>query len=121
VTVLCVYLGIHVNEVRKQKEAVAWVKDQGGWVFYEYDQEWRTGGTGYGWEPEFARELLGDDFFYDVNTVYLYDSEVHDLSPLAFLKNLEFLLVTNTKVTREEIEKLQKALPQCTITNDFGQ
>ena len=37
VTVLCVWLGLKVRQVEKQKEAVAWVKENLGWVRYNYE------------------------------------------------------------------------------------
>lgn len=76
-------------------------------------------------------------FFYDVTVVHLSGTEVSDLSPLASLKNLEdlflsstpvsdlsplaslknltYLEVLNSKITKEEIDELQKALPECGI------
>ncbi len=166
VTVICVYLGNHVNEVRKQKDAVAWVKEKGGSVKYEnshYDAATNKYIAEFGWEPEFLRKLLGVDFFYDVETVNLCGQEVSNISPLASLNNLVFLnlsftqvrdisplassknliflnlgstqvsdisplmLLTNldiihlayTKVTKEEVEQLQQALPECRIYQDF--
>ena len=97
VTVISVVLGYHVNGVRKQKEAVAWVKKKGSAVSYEYSTA--SAGVKYGWEPEYLRNLLGDDFFYDVVVVNLADQEVSDLSPLASLTNLEYLHLNETAVS----------------------
>ena len=38
-----------------------------------------------------------------------------DLTPLAKLTNLESLRLQYTKVSKAEIDKLQKALPNCKI------
>jgi hypothetical protein len=46
-------------------------------------------------------------------------NQITDLSPLAGLKQLTYLgLDNNPKLTRAEIDKLQKALPNCEITHD---
>jgi hypothetical protein len=44
---------------------------------------------------------------------------VSDLTPLAGLTNLEELRLTGTRVTKEEVESLQRALPNCTIEHDL--
>ncbi len=43
------------------------------------------------------------------------ESPISDLSPLAKCKNLASLGIRKTKVTAEEVAKLQKLLPNCTI------
>ena len=49
----------------------------------------------------------------------LSGNQITDLSPLAGLKQLTFLsLDKNPKLTRAEIDKLQKALPNCKITHN---
>jgi Leucine-rich repeat (LRR) protein len=46
-------------------------------------------------------------------------NQITDLSPLAGLKQLISLtLPNNPKLTRAEIDKLQKALPNCEIHHD---
>ena len=37
VTVLGVWLGVQVNPVRKQRNAVAWIQEVGGTVTYDYE------------------------------------------------------------------------------------
>jgi len=46
----------------------------------------------------------------------LDNTVIADLSPLLNLKNLKVLSCTNTKVTKEEVAKLQEALPDCKIS-----
>ena len=43
-------------------------------------------------------------------------TEVSDLSPLAGLTRLRSLDLNGTKVTKEQIEQLQLALPKCNIS-----
>ena len=48
-------------------------------------------------------------------------NQISDLSPLYGLSKLETIgLFDNTHLTRNEIEKLQQALPGCTINNNVG-
>ncbi|MCH7729863.1 MAG: leucine-rich repeat domain-containing protein [Planctomycetes bacterium] len=48
----------------------------------------------------------------------LDSTQATDLSPLEGLTNLERLFLRNTQVTKEDVQKLQKALPNCTIKWD---
>ena len=51
--------------------------------------------------------------------VSLRNNEITDLSPLAGLKNLKALsLQNNPNLTKAELAKLQKALPNCKIISD---
>jgi hypothetical protein len=55
-----------------------------------------------------------------VKMLYFIDSQLADLRPLAELPQLEELfLYDNPKLTKAEIDKLKKALPDCTIYHDF--
>ena len=58
---------------------------------------------------------MGDDCFQSVRSVDLSGTPVCDLDPLTGLYDLERLDVGETQVTAEEVERLRKALPNCTI------
>ena len=45
----------------------------------------------------------------------LWRNRISDLSPLAKLTNLKRLIVTETGITGEGVEKLEAALPECQI------
>ena len=47
--------------------------------------------------------------------LYLSDTQVSDVSPLAKLTNLEVLYFTNTRVRQEAMEQLKRALPLCVL------
>jgi Leucine-rich repeat (LRR) protein len=51
------------------------------------------------------------------NLAYLHigDTRVNDLSPLAELKNLRELYLRNTQVSDEQVQELRQALPNCNI------
>jgi len=43
ITVLCVWLGFIVNRANKQKQAVAWVRENGGTAYYGFEWHDETG------------------------------------------------------------------------------
>ena len=52
----------------------------------------------------------------NLEKLVLDDTEVSDLSPLADLQNLKILDLFNTQVSEEQVQELQKALPNCEIS-----
>lgn len=80
-TVFSVWLGLYVHRVRRQKAAVAAIRDYGGWAHYDF-QEVPPGSLKFDPQaqpklPKWLVESLGEDFFYDaieVNLVYNDDS-----------------------------------------------
>lgn len=99
--VIACVLGYISNEARKQRNAVAWVKEMGGDVEYDYLFE-ANGDAIPNAEPpgpDWLREWIGIDYFSDVAVVYIYENQVDDLSPLKDLTNLERLLLKNSPVS----------------------
>ena len=47
--------------------------------------------------------------------LYLYATQVSDLTPLANLKRLQVLNLGHTQVNVEQVQALQQALPNCKI------
>lgn len=111
------------NEVRRQRAAVTWVIAQGGHVIYEH--EWDSENLKYGGEadppgPDWLRSLGGLDYVsrpvhVSFNTADPLDefppveaailggwnpgtAQVVDLAPLAYLKNLESLTLSDSQV-----------------------
>ena len=137
-TVFCVWLGWTVHRANEQRKVVEWVKEMGGVVRYYYefaDGHFINDAKPPG--PKWLRDFLGANYFQTVTVVDLYDTQVSDLTPLAGLKSLEFLGLQstnvsvlsplanvtslqwldlhNTPVSKEQVEELQQALPNCTI------
>jgi hypothetical protein len=54
----------------------------------------------------------------NLTRVNLCGADVSDLTPLKGLAKLQNLNVTNTRVSKEQVEALQKALPHCDIEHD---
>ena len=52
----------------------------------------------------------------NLEEIWLNDTQVSDLSLLAGLENLRRLSIEGTNVTEEQIEQLQLALPNCKIS-----
>lgn len=77
VTVLGVWLGLHMQAVRRQKESIAAIKNIGGWCYYDFQDR-----SAQQLEPDLAAtsplpgwlcNLFGNDFFHnitDINLVY---------------------------------------------------
>ena len=54
----------------------------------------------------------------ELEEVHLWSNPIEDISPLLGLKKLKVIVITRTKVSKQDVEKLQKALPNCKITHD---
>ncbi len=101
-TVLCLWLGMKVREVKQQKGAVAWVMENGGHVEYDFE----ANGKGQSIPnanlpgPKWLHQLIGEDFFRTAVGVFLKrTAAVRDLKPLENLTTLESLALTNPQVT----------------------
>jgi Leucine-rich repeat (LRR) protein len=54
----------------------------------------------------------------ELEEAQLWNNPIEDISPLLGLKKLKVIDITRTKVSKQDVEKLQKALPNCKITHD---
>jgi hypothetical protein len=93
-------LGWIVHRAQVQRQAVAVIREAGGSVIYE--SQLRTFSSGKPWWPKWVTEILGIDYFDDVNTVYLEFKE-SDLAPelvhIGRLSRLDMLSLTASRVT----------------------
>ena len=83
------WVGWEVDQRRKEKIAIAWIEELGGSVSsddYIGERSW--------WEKT-TDKWLGER----VRMMNFVDTQVSDVSPLAELKNLEFLYLNDTKVS----------------------
>ena len=93
------WVGSKVRQAQREKPVIAWAEKMGGFAG-TYEGGWLdkwVGGT--------------------VQSVNLDDTQVSDLSPLAGLKTLTSLYLGSTPVSDEQVEILQKALPNCKISH----
>lgn len=94
VTILAVVLGWWQSEIRRQRNATAWVLAQGGYISYDYERPLADGSYPLGAKPpgpDWLRNWLGIDYFARVEGVILDRDEVKDLAPLADLPYLRFV------------------------------
>lgn len=119
-TIFSVWLGLYVHRVRRQKAAVAAIRDYGGWVHYDF-QEAPAGSLKFDVQvapnlPVWLVNALGEDFFYDVlevNLVYSYDSGQREdninvsgdvLEKLVALPEVRQLLICKGQATDEGLK-----------------
>lgn len=142
ITALGIWLGYISNEARKQKAVVEWVLDSEkrvGTVVYDFahDSNGKYIPNPKPPGPDWLREWIGIDYFCDVTKVAIISGDAKNLTPLEDLVALESLILTTTSdtdisplesmthlkevrlifssVTRRDVQKLQKALPNCKI------
>ena len=140
ITVFGVWLAVQANSAHRQREAVAWVKANGGHVRYDWEYDGDFNPFKQKAEhpaPKWLRDLVGDEYFQDVVGVASIEVEVTDLTPLGNLKKLEELDISETQVTDftplenltnlkrlwldgtpvtdAQVKQLQQALPNCEI------
>ena len=103
-TILCIWLGYKVHQVKQQKEAVAWVEEHGGSVRYDYQPSffehphaaYIVSGTPPG--PKWLHDLIGVDYFIKPTDASLYDKDLDDVSPIVDLPGLKRLGVRSEQV-----------------------
>ena len=99
-TVFCVWLGWYLLRVEQQRDAVRWVAEDGGTVRYDYDFDLDDESIDDGKPsvPKWLLDMLGVDYFSTVTFVGI-SMELSDVTPLATLKSLRFLYLSNTQVS----------------------
>ena len=105
------WLAVERMEAAKQGNLVEWVRKSSGSVQYDYEFDasnnfLRNASPS---APSWLFELLGTDFFANIATVSLHDSEISDvdLELLARLNRLRALYLERTNVTDVGLEKLK--------------
>ena len=160
-TIFCVWIGWYLYRVEQQREAVRWVRANGGTVKYdfEYDPQDRYISDPQPHVPKWLLNILDVNYFSSVSYAAISNRQLTDLTPLASLRtlrrlhleyapvkdltpvanltNLQELWVRQTQVTDvtplagltklenlylggtpvgdEEVQRLQRALPNCAI------
>ncbi|MEX2121211.1 MAG: hypothetical protein WD847_16580 [Pirellulales bacterium] len=117
ITIVGVVLGDYVNDVRRQRAAVAELDELGGWCFYEYEWDDQrdlpkqavSGPPG----PNWLIKVLGVDMFHPVVAVTFVDAEVDDedlvlLRSLPRVRNLNLRFANVTDVGLSKIALLKR-------------
>jgi len=89
-----------VRQEKDQRNVVAWVRQQGGYVRYESTRKF-SGQEAFdlhAYVPTWLASQLGRDFFSRVRTVSLAETKVKDLTPLTRLAGLEDLHIDDTQL-----------------------
>ena len=97
-SIFCSWFAVKMNRARKQKEAVEAIVKWRAWVHYdyEYDENEKWIFDAEPATPAWIRNLLGDDFLYDVVEVGIDPTQVPD----------------------EAVKKFQEALPNCDVVDE---
>jgi hypothetical protein len=120
------WVGWELGEVRKEKEAITWVEEMGGEVFYPDDVGMIIG------KVEKLDERIQVNFSYTtnrslwelttqrwfgkrVNGVYFSSTQASNLVRLTRLKKLKWLIILNSQVSESQIQQLRQSLPNCYI------
>jgi hypothetical protein len=93
-------LAVQIRQAVKRHETAYAIESWGGRVVWDSKP----------WEPFWARDLLGPEFFHDIVGVRFSDGQVTDagLANLAGLSRLEFLWLDGPQVTDAGLEHLQR-------------
>jgi internalin A len=108
----CSWFAVKMRQARRQREAVAAIRIAGGKVIYDYEDPEASNVVPPG--PLWLRNLLGDDFFANVDRVRLNGdtNAMHAaLEHLKDLPRLRYLFLDLSSVTDDDLEYL-KDLPQ---------
>jgi hypothetical protein len=106
------WFAVKMEKARRQKEAVEAIRKMGGCVYYDYQfgEDRAFLATAEPPYPQWARALLGDDFFFDVDCVspifngtFRDDEAIH----LKALKNLNTLALSGTDITDAGLEHFE--------------
>lgn len=112
VTVLGMWLGLHLHAMRRQQESIAAIKNIGGACYYDFQEDVVPGNASTSLVPSLLRKWLGDDFFHDitiVNLTHCYDAKGQwqknllgtgeDLKHLAGFPKLKVLFLHNKQAS----------------------
>ena len=148
ITALAVWLGVEVNRVRRQREAVEAILAAGGTVHYDYQTDPSRSFTpdAEPAAPRWLRKLIGDDFFRDVVDVDLNRTRINDellirlndlpkikrlnlaytsvsdagFERLSGLRHLRGVILGETRVTDRTLAHLAKHAPELTLLSVEG-
>jgi len=101
----CVWMAWRMETKRKERAAKAAIESLGGYVWYRWHYDSKTVPPG----PEWLRGLLGDDFFTDVNWVFLTQSNDGDAA-VTYVKEmtqLRILTLSESQLTDEGLSNVE--------------
>ena len=127
-TALAVWLGVVVNRAREQREAVEAMEAMGAEVYYDWQVQhtvdavtqhnlWSFDIEAVPPGPNWLRSLIGDEYFQDVDVVYLdkLSPDVDILTTIPHLRQFRKMKVLAPPPYRDEFQndKFKESLPAC--------
>jgi Leucine-rich repeat (LRR) protein len=103
VAIPCAWVGRKIERKRRERAAVALIENLGGHVVYNY----QTDGTREPFGPAWLRELLGKDFFSEVDRIRLMSVTDDVLQQLKQFGELRSLLLDGSGITDPGLEHLE--------------
>ena len=88
-------LALKLQQARKQRQVVDWMRENGAAVGYDWQSTDATSPPG----PEWFRSWIGDEIFQTVRFVNFSDSQVKDLKRLRNVSSLQELHFSRTRVS----------------------
>lgn len=106
----CSWFAVNMQQARRQREAVAAVKNLDGYIAYYYERGADfliTGNEPHG--PRWLQDLLGIDFFNTVSFVFLKGNKINDkdLEALANLKQIVVLVLDGAHITDAALKNIE--------------
>jgi hypothetical protein len=120
VTGLAIWLGVEVNNARRQREIVSAVREAGGEVQYDWQLDaghfdWMTGfketGATHAPGPEWLRRIAGDEFFQTVVAVCIVENPAiteERLPAIDELPALSMLILYDTQIDDRSLKRISK-------------
>ncbi len=114
ISVVGVLLALVVNRVRFQERIIAEVERLGGRITFADDLDDR---------PQWLRHMLGDEYFREVNGVYLDQCEASDdlVEQISYLPHVEHLSVAQTKITNDSLRHASRLKQLKALTVSFNE
>ena len=117
------------GQVRRERATIAWVQEMGGriasppgvrpvvrsWWEKTTDRRLRERVWGVSFRNTQVSDLSPLAELKNLVWLDLSDTQVSDLSPLAELRNLEVVRLNNTQVSDKQVQELRQAHPNCEI------
>ena len=94
-TIFCVCLGLFIAPAVRQKDAVAWVRENGGVVIYESES---AEGAAKARRFKWLSETIGRDYFDSVTNVTIVGKRLTDVRILAGLPRLKQLNLAGNRI-----------------------
>ena len=94
---IAISVGLYASRIRSQQQTIAWVEQNGGYCLYDFVYDGKNS-FGMPMPPRWIVNLIGCDALANVNSVNLDECEIDSLTNLSRFKHLEHLYLNNSNV-----------------------